>query len=62
MANGCHLYLGSAGTTKRSGFIGTSGIYDFEGLTVAAGGEVTPTHDLVGDNNKLQLAVRVYSF
>ena len=57
VAESCKLYLGSSGTTKRSGFIGTTGVYDFEGLTVAAGGEVRPTLDLVGKDNKLQIAV-----
>ena len=53
----CHLYLGSTGSTKRSGFVSDAGIFDFDALTVAAGGEVTPTHDLVGENNALHLAV-----
>ena len=56
----CHLYLGSTGSTKRSGFVSDTGIFDFDALTVAAGGEVTPTHDLTGENNLLKLAVSSY--
>ena len=56
----CHLYLGSTGSTKRSGFVSDTGIFDFDALTVAAGGEVTPTHDLTGENNLLKLAVSNY--
>ena len=57
VGDGCHLYLGSTGKTKRSGFVSTTGIFDFDSLTVAAGGEVTATSNLVGANNKIQLAV-----
>ena len=59
MGDRCHLYLGSTGTTKRSGFVGMSGIFDFEKLTVADGGEVTATGDLVNENNRIHLAVSI---
>ena len=53
----CHLYLGNTGATKRSGFVSNSGIFDFDRLTVASGGEVTPTSELVGEDNIVRLAV-----
>ena len=62
VGHSCHLYLGSTGTTKRSGFVGTAGTFDFDRLTVAAGGEVTPTSDLTGANNKVKLAVSIPFF
>lgn len=57
MGDGCQLYLGSSGKTKRSGFISSTGIFDFDSLTVAAGGVVTATSNLVGADNKIKLAV-----
>ena len=57
VGDSCHLYLGSTGKTKRSGFVSTTGIFDFDSLTVAAGGEVTATNNLVGANNRIQLSV-----
>ena len=59
VGDSCHLYLGSTGKTKRSGFISNTGIFDFDVLTVAAGGEVTATSDLVGDDNEIKLAVSI---
>ena len=59
VGDSCHLYLGKTGNTKRSGFISTIGTFDFDVLTVAAGGEVTATSDLVGDNNEVKLAVSI---
>ena len=59
IGNNCHLYLGSTGKTKRSGYISPTGIFDFDSLTVAAGGEVTATNNLVGANNKIQLSVSI---
>lgn len=51
----CVLYLGSAGTTIRTGLAPNPGLFDFEALTVAAGGEVTSTADLTGANDEIHL-------
>ena len=59
VGDSCHLYLGNTGKTKRSGFISAIGTFDFDVLTVAAGGKVTATSDLVGDNNEIKLAVSI---
>lgn len=54
----CHLYLGREGTTKRTGLTATAGKFDFEKITVAAGGEITSTHDLTGVNDEINIKVR----
>ena len=53
----CSLYLGSAGTTVRTGLIANPGLFYFESLTVAAGGEITSTADLTGTSDEVHLKV-----
>jgi hypothetical protein len=57
VGDGCSLYLGSQGTTKRTGLTSTSGKFDFVELTVAAGGEITSTHDLTGVSDAINIKV-----
>lgn len=53
----CSLYIGSQGTTKRTGLTPTTGIFDFVEITVASGGEITSTHDLTGVNAAINIKV-----
>lgn len=57
VGDSCSLYLGSQGTTKRTGLTSTTGKFDFVEITVAAGGEITSTHDLTGVNDAINLKV-----
>lgn len=56
----CVLYLGSAGTTIRTGLAPNPGLFDFETFIVAAGGEVTSTADLTGANDEIHLKASVW--
>ncbi|WAR26294.1 hypothetical protein MAR_011998 [Mya arenaria] len=55
VGDGCSLYLGSAGTTTRTGLDANPGTFDMETLTVAAGGEITATPDLTGADNEINI-------
>lgn len=53
----CSLYLGNAGTTARTGLVANPGLFYFESLTVAAGGEITSTPELTGASDEIHLKV-----
>jgi hypothetical protein len=53
----CSLYLGKEGNTKRTGVFPDKGLFDFEKITVAAGGEITSTADLTGANDIINIKV-----
>ncbi|KAL5013117.1 hypothetical protein ScPMuIL_007387 [Solemya velum] len=54
---GCKLLLGDTGTTRHIDWttIGTKGTYSFNNLDVTAGGEVTVTADLTGEESVIKL-------
>lgn len=57
VGDGCTLYLGGTGSTTRTGVSPLSGTFDFEDITVAAGGEITSTGDLTGTTDSINIKV-----
>jgi hypothetical protein len=57
VGDGCSLYLGSTGSTTRTGVSPESGTFDFDEISVAAGGEITSTWDLTGANDVINIKV-----
>ena len=62
VGDGCNLYLGSTGNTQGISTVSPRGVFDFETLTVKAGGEVTVTYDLTGASSIMEITVSVYNF
>jgi len=58
VGDGCQLFLGPTGTTRQTNYVSEAGIYTFEGLTVAAGGEVTHIPGAPTDERNLTIVVR----
>jgi len=61
IGEGCRLFLGATGTAFRTGIPALPGTFDVNELTVAAGGEITATHDLTGVNNRINIKVHVWT-
>ncbi|XP_076091252.1 uncharacterized protein LOC143063127 [Mytilus galloprovincialis] len=55
IGNGCDLHLGSTGNTQGISTVSPTGIFDFNTLTVKAGGEVTVTHDLTDGTSSMAI-------
>ena len=58
VGDGCQLFLGPTGTIRQTNFVGEASIYTFEGLTVAAGGEVTHIPGASTEERNLTIVVR----
>lgn len=59
IGNGCDLHLGSTGNTQGISTVSPTGIFNFDTLTVKAGGEVTVTHDLIDDTSRMAITVSI---
>ena len=57
VGNGCSLHLGATGNTQGLSTVSTTGVFDFNILTVKAGGEVTVTYDLVDVTSSMSVKV-----
>jgi hypothetical protein len=57
VGHGCNLYLSATGNTNGISTVSEVGVYDFNTLTVKAGGEVSVTHDLTGVTSSMSITV-----
>ena len=57
VGQGCRVLLGLTGTTVVRGSVGQAGVYTWDNLTVAAGGEVTVIPELQDLQRNLTLRV-----
>lgn len=61
IGDACDLHLGSTGNTQGISTVSPTGIFDFNALTVKAGGEVTVTHDLTDETSSMAITVSIGS-